>query len=223
MKNRTFPSSASGRHRPRRRGTSRLFVISAAVVASTALSDKANVYAQGQGRNEQAGTHASNVGASSTGEQVGAVQSFDIPGGTIGNVAQRFSAATGIRIALANESMRDLSSPGVNGLMTREEALEQILAGTGVGFAFTSRDSVTLDIRRSERVEVTGSARTLASPKFTQALTDIPQTIAVIPRRSFNPRAPPVFVTSSVTSRALPFNQGRVVAVCARCVQPRAG
>jgi len=39
-----------------------------------------------------------------------------------------------------------------------------------------------LDIRRSEFVEGAGRATAVTSPTFTQALRDIPQTIAVIPR-----------------------------------------
>jgi catecholate siderophore receptor len=182
MKNRTFLTSKTSRPRPRRRGTSRLFVLGAAVVASTAVSGKA-VYAQNASRNERpSNAHASNMVATSSAEQPRQVQQFDIPAGTIGTVAEKFTAATGIRVTLANDMVRDLPSPGVIGLMTREDALDQMLAGTGVGFSFTALDSVTFDIRRTEFVEVTGQAAAVATPKFTQALRDIPQTIAVIPK-----------------------------------------
>ena len=182
MKNRTFSSSQTSRPRARRRGTSRLFVLSAAVVASTAAGGKV-VHAQHAARNERpSNAHASSVTAATGAEQPRQVQQFDIPAGTIGTVADTFTAATGIRISLANEMVRDLPSPGVTGLMTPEEALDQLLVGTGVGLSFTARDSVTFDIRRTEFVEVTGQATAVASPKFTQALRDIPQTIAVIPR-----------------------------------------
>jgi len=182
MKNRTFSSSKTSRPRPRRRGTSRLFVLSAAVVASTAVSGKA-VYAQHASRNERpSSARASHMTAASNADQPRQVQQFDIPAGTIGTVAEKFTAATGIRITLANEMVRDLPSPGVIGLMAPEEALDQMLVGTGVGFSFTARDSVTFDVRRSEFVEVTGQSAAVASPKFTQALRDIPQTIAVIPK-----------------------------------------
>lgn len=182
MKNRTFSSSKTSRLRPRRRGTSRLFVLSAAVVASTAVGGKV-IHAQHASRNERpSNSPASSVSAASSAEQPHQVQQFDIPAETIGTVAEKFTAATGIRITLANEMVRDLPSPGVTGLMTPEEALDQMLVGTGVGFSFTARESVTFDIRRTEFVEVTGQAAAVASPKFTQALRDIPQTIAVIPK-----------------------------------------
>ena len=183
MKNRTFTSSKTGRPRLRRRGTSRLFVLGAAVVASAAVAGKTTIRAQHSSRGERASTaRASDAGAAITAEQARQAQQFDIPAGTIGSVAERFTAVTGIRLVLANEMVRDLPSPGVSGLMTPEEALDRMLVGTGVGFSFTSRENVTLDIRRTEFVEVTGRTAAVASPKFTQALRDIPQTIAVIPK-----------------------------------------
>ena len=66
MKNRTFSPSKTSRLRPRRRGTSRLFVLSAAVVASTAVGGKV-IHAQHASRNERpSNTPASSVTAASS-------------------------------------------------------------------------------------------------------------------------------------------------------------
>jgi catecholate siderophore receptor len=79
-----------------------------------------------------------------------------------------------------------LPSPGVAGLFTPEQALEQMLIGTGVGFtAVAGGGSVALDLRTSEFVAVAGRVPTVASSKFTEPLRDIPQTINVIPQAVF--------------------------------------
>ena len=66
-------------------------------------------------------------------------------------------------------------------MFTSARALEQLLMGTGVTAMFTAA-GVTLDIRASEFVAVTGRAPGVESPKYAVPLRDIPQTIAVVPR-----------------------------------------
>jgi catecholate siderophore receptor len=175
MKNRSLATSRS--RRARRRGTSRLFVLGAAFVASTA----AHAWAQ------QPAREATSLAARSPGAgggapaQGGQALRFDIPPGPLGAVVDRFAQITVIRVAFAAEELRDLPSPGVSGALTAEAALDRLLEGTAVGYGFSARDAITLDVRTSEFVQVT--ARTIvASPTFTQPVRDIPQSIAVIPR-----------------------------------------
>jgi len=177
MKNRT-PSMNPSRARRRRRGTSRLFVLGAAFMASTAVTSAlaSPSYAQ-ISNNRTLRVRATDATTTQTPQS----QRFDIPPGTIAAVTERFTAITGIRVTVP-EMLRELPSPGASGVMTPEQALEQLLVGTGIGYAFSARDAVTLDIRTSEFVEVAGRGAVVASPKFTQALRDIPQTISVIPR-----------------------------------------
>ena len=154
-----------GKSRRRRRGTARLFVLGAAFMASTIGGRIATpVHAQG------AGTAASQ-----------AAVRFDIPAGTIADVARAYDAVTGLTVSYTNESIRDLPSPGVSGLLTPQRAADQMLMGTGVSAMFTAT-GVTLDIRTSEFVAVTGRAPGVESPKYVAPLRDIPQTIAVVPR-----------------------------------------
>jgi catecholate siderophore receptor len=154
--------------RHRRRGTARLFVLGAAFMASTAIGGKiaTPVYAQG---------------APAAASQ--AAVRFDIPAGTIADVARGFEAVTGLTVSYTNESIRDLPSPGVSGLLTPERAITQMLMGTGISATFMAA-GVTLDIRAAEFVSVTGRApgAGVESPKYVAPLRDIPQTIAVVPR-----------------------------------------
>ena len=169
MKNRTVRSS----RRPRKRGTARLFVLGAAFAASTAVGARTVTPAYGQ---------PVQAGAAQSSERV----SFDIQAGTIGAVAVAFEAATGISLALANDAIRDLPSPGIRGTFTPQQALDRMLSGTGVGFAFTGDRVVTLDLRTSEFVAVEGRLPEVASPKFTEPLVNTPQSIVVIPSQVFS-------------------------------------
>jgi catecholate siderophore receptor len=109
------------------------------------------------------------------------VRRFDIPAAPLDVVLERFRVVTGLRVRLADPVIGTLQSPGVVGVFTAEQALKQLLTGTAVGFRFTDADAVTLDLAgTSQFVEVTGQPRSVASPKFTQPLRDIPQTINVI-------------------------------------------
>ena len=117
-------------------------------------------------------------------------------------MADRFRAVTGIRVVFANEDIKDLPSPGVTGVMTAEQALERLLVGTGVGYVFTARDLVTMDIRTSEFVAVSGrETPTVSSPKYTTPLRDVPQTIALIPRATIEQQGA---TTLSETLRNVP-------------------
>ena len=152
--------------RRRRRGTARLFVLGAAFMASTVM-----------GGELATPVHAQGTGAAAS----QAALSFDVPAGTLAEVARAFEAVTGLTVSYTNESIRDLPSPGVSGLFTPERAMTQMLMGTGVGASF-SATGVTLDIRTEEFVAVTGRAPGVESPKYVAPLRDIPQTIAVVPR-----------------------------------------
>jgi catecholate siderophore receptor len=116
--------------------------------------------------------------------QASMTQRFDIPPGPLDAVLAAFHAQTGITVTAADAGIYQVQSPGVSGQFSSEQALAELLKGTGVAFRFVSATSVTLDVRAaSEVVDVTGRAprTTVSSPKFTVPLRDIPQTITVIP------------------------------------------
>jgi catecholate siderophore receptor len=114
-----------------------------------------------------------------------ATQEFSIPRGPLSGVLAEFETLTGIRATLAREGIGDVESPGVSGNFTPDEALQRLLDGTGVVSSFTAADAVLLDLRgRDEQVMVTAEMPTmpLSSPKYTEPLRDVPQTITVIPK-----------------------------------------
>jgi hypothetical protein len=84
---------------------------------------------------------------------------FNIPAGTLGEVLAAFERIAGVTITLSNESIRTLASPGVSGSLTVEQALGQILTGTGVKHRLAAVDRVG----RGGRVGVPGSLRRTAA------------------------------------------------------------
>ncbi|HYP12468.1 MAG TPA: TonB-dependent siderophore receptor [Bryobacteraceae bacterium] len=124
----------------------------------------------------------SNGGVSSPDSGALPVRRFDIAAGPLGAVLDAFAATSGVNPELQSENLRSIDSPGVSGLLTTEQALKQLLAGTGVDYQFTAADRVSIELRGpGERVEVTDTIA-LTSPKYSQPLRDIPQTITVIPK-----------------------------------------
>jgi catecholate siderophore receptor len=107
---------------------------------------------------------------------------YDIPAGPIEACLAAFETAAGLKLTFPMEAIRGLPSPGVSGVYTAEQALRKLLEGTGVTYRWTGQDAVALQLRLSEAVEVTAPAVAPASPKYTEPLRDIPQTITIIPR-----------------------------------------
>ncbi len=109
---------------------------------------------------------------------------FDIPPGPLESVLDAFQKITGWVVIIPNEKMRGLSSPGLSGVHTTEQALEQLLTGTGVGYQVTAEKTATLEIQTSpESVEVREGLSPVSSLKYTEPLRDTPQTVTVIPRK----------------------------------------
>src|SRR5579862_7918235 len=108
---------------------------------------------------------------------------FDIPAGSLDSALAAFEQITGIKVSESKEGIRSLSSPGVTGLYTPEQALQKLLTDTGLTYRFTSAEAVSLDLKSvATSVEVTTSVEALAaSPKYSGAVLDTPQTISTVP------------------------------------------
>ena len=122
-------------------------------------------------------------GSVSTAQGSQPVWRFDIPGGSIDSVLTAFEQVTGFTVSLSKEGIKSLPSPGASGIYTGEQALQRLLAGTGLAYRFTSSTAVSLDIKSvAESVEVTTSVEALASsPKYSDSVLDTPQTISAVP------------------------------------------
>jgi len=168
MKNRPFPLSPRRRPVRRRRGTARLFVIGAAVAASTFVSPHPAIAREGD--------------APAAAAQAPQTFQFDIAAGPLATAVATFEQLTGLDVVLANPDLGTLASPGVVGGLTPQDAMSRLLTGTQVRATFEGR-TVRLTVGGlAESVQVSASIPTVSSPKYTTPLRDIAQTVALIPR-----------------------------------------
>jgi catecholate siderophore receptor len=108
---------------------------------------------------------------------------YEIQGGSVESVAAAFQAATGVTVSFERDAIRSLPSNGISGSFYAEQALDKMLENTGAAFQFTGPLAVTIVLREQKAsIEVVDSAPMISSPRYTEPLRDIPQTIAVIPR-----------------------------------------
>ena len=109
-------------------------------------------------------------------------QRFDIPPGPLETVLMAFQNITEIKVLVPDDKLRTLSSPGVSGVYTNEQALAQILTGTGITYRFSGPKIVALELQGvAASVEILGRISP-SSPKYTEPLRNTPQTITVIPK-----------------------------------------
>src|SRR5688572_14690437 len=172
MQNRSF-RTLERRRKPRRRGTARLFVLSAALAAATAGTvTTATLHAAGP---RVANGMPANV-TEDEDAQDGQTLRFTIPAGPLADVVAAFERLTQVKVVLTNSAIAMIQSPGVTGTLTIRQALGELLAGTSVAFTFTGRNAVNLELRAGgEFVAVTGEGPAMTSRKFTEPLRDIPR------------------------------------------------
>ena len=111
---------------------------------------------------------------------------FEIPGGSLETVLEVFSDSSGLQVQFAQDGIKAVQSPGVSGIYTPEQALRNLLAGTGVTFRFAPEDKVIVDLEAvAGSVDVTASVDALptSSPKYAGPLLDTPQTITEVSRQ----------------------------------------
>ena len=110
---------------------------------------------------------------------------FDIAPGPLDTVLAAFEKVTNLRVMMMKPEIGAISSPGVSGVFTSEQALKQLLSGTQVTYRFTSSNAVTLEVSGPvDSVDVAADAPSIvASPKFIEPLLETPQSITVIPRQ----------------------------------------
>jgi catecholate siderophore receptor len=127
--------------------------------------------------------HSREQAAASTRDEP--VRRFDIDGGPLDVVLRAFTQATGVAVPLpAVPGAGSISSPGVSGTFTIEQALNAILSGTSLSIRTIAADRATIEFRAaSTSVDVTARAPVSISPKYTAPLVDTPQSIDVIPSR----------------------------------------
>ncbi len=98
--------------------------------------------------------------------QAGDLRNFSIPAQGLPAALDRFADQAGVAFAYRTGDLSTLNSPGVSGTLSPRDALQRLLAGTGIIFDFTGPATVTLT-----RAPVTGApaGSTVLSPVTVEA------------------------------------------------------
>jgi outer-membrane receptor for ferric coprogen and ferric-rhodotorulic acid len=137
--------------------------------------------------------------------QLSAEQTFDIPSQSLTTALTQFGQQSGMQITVHGTLPRDLTAPAVQGTMTSEQALRQLLTGSGLIYTLSGStvaierpgqsadsaivlDPVTVEGQRlfdPGRTEGTGSyagSQVTVGSKIPTSIREIPQSVSVITR-----------------------------------------
>ncbi len=145
--------------------------------------------------------------ASTAAAQTARTHSLDIPSQPLGRALRALATQTGIQIAYQTSIASGAVAPAVSGTMTTEDALGQLLSGSGLRYAFTNANTVAILASSSAAdtsisadgaivlgtIEVEGSAggsqtegyvetRDVAATKTDTPLLEVPQAVNVVTR-----------------------------------------
>ena len=135
------------------------------------------------------------------------VHKFEIPAGTLEEVLAALEKETGVTFGVAEENIKGLQSAGAAGVLTLEEALKQVLKGTGVSARFESQDKVLLSVTGDNTsVEVTSDSP--ESPKYTAPLVDLPITMTVVTQETMQLTASTTLMEALRTVPGITFGAG---------------
>ncbi|MFN4169997.1 MAG: STN domain-containing protein, partial [Pannonibacter phragmitetus] len=76
--------------------------------------------------------------------QQAATASYSVPAGPLGTAISRFGDRSNLQVLYPAALVQGKTSPGVSGTLTPTEALNRILAGTGLSYRFTAANTVTI-------------------------------------------------------------------------------
>jgi catecholate siderophore receptor len=121
---------------------------------------------------------------------LGRTYRFDVPSGSVEGALAAFETVTGLRVVRPPDiDLASLTSRGVSGVFTPDQALDRLLAGTGFACRRNASGAFALTaVIAPEVVEVAGRLSPYAAQQSASAtrtdtpLRDIPQTVNVIPR-----------------------------------------
>ncbi|WP_020158463.1 TonB-dependent siderophore receptor [Methylobacter marinus] len=73
---------------------------------------------------------------------------FNIPAQSLSGALTRFAADTRLQVLYDSDIAESLEAPALNGTYTPEEALEQLLQGTGLNYRYSNDNTITLEMTR---------------------------------------------------------------------------
>jgi catecholate siderophore receptor len=138
----------------------------------------------GGGASSSSASSSSAAAAPEQGFVPDATHEFNIPAGSLTDALLAYQATTGVQVEvmISSEKLAGVHSQGLHGSYSNENALSLILDQTGLSSVITPEGRVRIDLRNSERVEVTTSVASVALQQFTESAENTGQTITTIPQ-----------------------------------------
>jgi outer membrane receptor protein involved in Fe transport len=93
-------------------------------------------------------------------------QTYHIGAQPLGTALQEFAAQAGVQLLFSESDVAGMKTGGLQGSFTKDQALDRLLAGSGLAFEFPKPDAVI--IRRAGNSADSGSARSGAAGSVTQ-------------------------------------------------------
>jgi iron complex outermembrane receptor protein len=104
--------------------------------------------------------------------QVAATATFNVPGQPLASALTALGRQAGLQVVFDPASVSGKSTAGVTGTMTVEQALQQLLAGTGMTFRVSSPSSVTVTLLPSSGAIQLDPVQVQGYPVPSQAMID---------------------------------------------------
>ncbi|MGY2290301.1 TonB-dependent receptor [Pseudomonas sp. SDO528_S397] len=111
--------------------------------------------------------------------------SFSIEQQPLVSALNAFTSVTGWQVGLPAELGQGVSSPGVNGSLPPEKALERLLVGTNLGYRKLSNNNIVLE-RRAAGGAITLQQMTISATRQEQAVDSVPSTVSVHEREALD-------------------------------------
>lgn len=112
------------------------------------------------------------------------VKRINIAAGNLNDAIQAYEQQTGlhVRVDLPQGTLAGFETKGVSGLFAEDEALRLLLSGTGLNFRGEDESTLVVGVQAKDSVDVSSSANSVSLAQFTEALSDVPQTVNVVPQ-----------------------------------------
>ena len=111
------------------------------------------------------------------------VRRYQLAAGPLEAVLDGFRRTSGAQVTVADPALLTIQSPGLTGVFTDEQAIRQLLSGTGLTYSFNEGSGFSILLKPAvATVDVNDSAALVSSsmPKYQQPLLDTPQTVGIV-------------------------------------------
>ena len=127
---------------------------------------------------------AQTSGAGAATAQTSEQRQYNIQGGPLDAVLNRFALEAGIDLSVSSELTRGEFSPGLTGQYSVNQALQRLLAGSGLTYRFTGTNTVTLAKAAAQEGDgpVQLGPMTVTARRVETPISSIPGAVTVIDR-----------------------------------------